>query len=162
MFKARNLVRWALLMGCVAGGLAVVCLGGVHASDQVQSGSPVFTPFQAELPLPVVKQPGAPFTPGCELRPEWGTPTFYTIDMYPASVQMMPGLQSTIWGYDGLYPGPTIKATIGHPVVIRFVNHLPVETSIHNHGGHTASFSDGFPNFFIEPTPPGGPVQLRD
>ncbi|MFQ5989645.1 MAG: multicopper oxidase family protein [Candidatus Methylomirabilales bacterium] len=62
-----------------------------------------------------------------------------------------PGLFTEIWGYNGMFPGPTIRARKGHPAVVRFHNDLYVETSVHNHGGHTPQESDGFPDAFILP-----------
>lgn len=59
----------------------------------------------------------------------------------------------SIWGYDGLFPGPTIHARYGRPVMLRLYNELPEdhvgfgspEISMHLHNMHTSSESDGFP-----------------
>ena len=53
------------------------------------------------------------------------------------------------YSYAGLIPGPTLKMRLGQPVVVRFENHLETETSIHLHGGHSPSHSDGFPSFYV-------------
>lgn len=53
------------------------------------------------------------------------------------------------YSYSGLIPGPTLKMRLGQPVVVRFENHLETETSIHLHGGHSPSHSDGFPSFYV-------------
>ncbi len=71
---------------------------------------------------------------------------------------------SVIWGYDGMYPGPTFKSRHGQPILVRIINELffdengdprpPREIpggfgdpriSTHLHNGHTASESDGNP-----------------
>jgi FtsP/CotA-like multicopper oxidase with cupredoxin domain len=51
--------------------------------------------------------------------------------------------------YAGLVPGPTFKVRIGQPHVVRFENHLEAEMSVHLHGGHSPSHSDGFPSFYV-------------
>ena len=66
---------------------------------------------------------------------------------------------STIYGFNGAFPGALIKAKYGQPVLIRFVNELDQnpqnldrndfgqETFLtHLHNGHTAPESDGNPN----------------
>lgn len=53
------------------------------------------------------------------------------------------------FGYNGLMPGPTLKFRLGEPVVVRFENQLEAEMSVHLHGGHSPSHSDGFPTFYV-------------
>jgi spore coat protein A len=88
-------------------------------------------------------------------------------------------LMTTVWGYAGSYPGPTIEAHRGTPITVRWVNALqnaagpvphlmPVDTSIHMtplknwpasgvptvthlHGGHTEWQSDGDPDAWYTP-----------
>jgi spore coat protein A len=97
--------------------------------------SPPTTPFQVPLPLPQVLGPTATDA----------TTDYYNITMRPAQVQIIPGYTTTIWGYNGLYPGPTIKARSGRRVVVNQTNNLAVPTSVHLHGGHTPPDSDGHP-----------------
>ncbi|HEX2897901.1 MAG TPA: multicopper oxidase domain-containing protein, partial [candidate division Zixibacteria bacterium] len=72
---------------------------------------------------------------------------------------------STVWGYNGTYPGPTIEATVGQPIEVKWINSLPahhlfaidyticgaeawqpeVRTVVHLHGGHVPAESDGYP-----------------
>jgi spore coat protein A len=73
--------------------------------------------------------------------------------MDQAQVEIIPGTLTTIWGYNGLYPGPTIRARSGRQTVIRQTNGLPEAMSVHLHGGHTPPTSDGHPYDLI---PPGG------
>ncbi|MFV8782759.1 multicopper oxidase family protein [Microbulbifer sp. SA54] len=56
-----------------------------------------------------------------------------------------------MYGYDGHVPGPTVIARFKEPVVIRHTNNLPVETSVHLHGGHNPAHSDGYPHFYVLP-----------
>ena len=83
---------------------------------------------------------------------------------YPAGTQRtLP--QSTIYGFNGVFPGPMVNAEYGKPVVIRFVNRLdenpwnldrgdfgaPDWTFLtHLHNAHTAPESDGNPHFTMK------------
>jgi spore coat protein A len=71
--------------------------------------------------------------------------------MEQAQLEIIPGTLTTIWGYNGLYPGPTIHARTGRPTVIRQTNQLPEAMSVHLHGGHTPASSDGHPYDLIPP-----------
>jgi FtsP/CotA-like multicopper oxidase with cupredoxin domain len=70
--------------------------------------------------------------------------------------------KSTIYGFNGTFPGSRINAEYGQPVVVRFENHLEENPSnltrqdfgtedysflIHLHNGHTAPESDGNPHY---------------
>ncbi|MCA1593287.1 MAG: multicopper oxidase domain-containing protein [Acidobacteria bacterium] len=63
---------------------------------------------------------------------------------------------TTLWGFDGRFPGPLFVARYGEPILVRQFNDLPAEnngfglnsTTTHLHNGHTPSESDGFPCFF--------------
>jgi FtsP/CotA-like multicopper oxidase with cupredoxin domain len=69
---------------------------------------------------------------------------------------------STIYGFNGTFPGPMINAEYGRPALVRFTNHLdenPLNLDrqdfgapdwsalIHLHNGHTAPESDGNPHY---------------
>jgi hypothetical protein len=58
-------------------------------------------------------------------------------------------LPARLYGYAGMVPGPTYKLRLGQPVVIRYENHLETEVSVHLHGAHSPSHSDGFPSFYV-------------
>jgi FtsP/CotA-like multicopper oxidase with cupredoxin domain len=59
------------------------------------------------------------------------------------------GFDTRFYSYHGMVPGPTFKARLGEPMVVRFENHLEAEASVHLHGGHSPSHSDGFPTFYV-------------
>ena len=79
---------------------------------------------------------------------------------YPAgTVRTLPA--STIYGFNGTFPGPMINAEYGKPALVRFENHLdenPMNLDrqdfgspdysflTHLHNGHTAPESDGNPH----------------
>lgn len=62
-----------------------------------------------------------------------------------------------IWGFNGVYPAPTVLNVYNHPTIVRFRNSLPVTTStfgrneitVHLHNGHHGSESDGFAGDFF-------------
>jgi FtsP/CotA-like multicopper oxidase with cupredoxin domain len=84
--------------------------------------------------------------------------------MRKALTEIIPGVQTEIWGYDGQYPGPSFRSRSGTPDVVRFVNELEVETSIHKHSGHSPSESDGLPfeDLLIPAQVPGKAASFRD
>jgi len=69
---------------------------------------------------------------------------------------------STIYGFNGTFPGPMINAEYGRPALVRFSNHLDENPNnldrqdfgapdysflTHLHNGHTAPESDGNPHY---------------
>jgi spore coat protein A len=79
------------------------------------------------------------------------TTDYYDMTMQVGVKEILPGKQTAIWGYNGLYPGPTIKARSGRQTVVRQVNNLQESMSVHLHGGHTPPESDGHPTDLIGP-----------
>ena len=76
---------------------------------------------------------------------------------------------STIWGFNGTFPGPIINAEYGKPLLVRFENCLDQDNGldsgdfgspcrqflVHLHNSHTAPESDGNPNFRFDGYFPG-------
>ncbi|MEV8309164.1 multicopper oxidase domain-containing protein [Streptomyces flavidovirens] len=79
-----------------------------------------------------------------------GTDT-YEVTMRTARKEIFPGLQTELRTFDGHFPGPTIKARRGRPVVIRQRNTLDVHTSVHLHGAALPQSEDGAPMDTIAP-----------
>ncbi|HLK70171.1 MAG TPA: multicopper oxidase family protein [Bryobacteraceae bacterium] len=71
--------------------------------------------------------------------------------MRSAAARILPDLNTTIWGYDGTFPGPTIEARSGRRISLRLQNRLPVPIVNHLHGGRNAPASDGYPTDLILP-----------
>lgn len=129
--------------------------------------------FINPLPIPSVIQPTTPngshyevsmtqFTQDLGLKDSFGNP-----------------ILTTVWGYNGSYPGPTFEARRNIPITVKWKNELrngsdflphllPVDTSIHwampenwpysgvplvthLHGGHIESASDGNPDAWFTP-----------
>jgi spore coat protein A len=99
-------------------------------------------PYQVPLPIPPVKRP---------IRTDGGTDT-YEIVQRVADVEILPGMKTPVFGYDGIFPGPTLVARSGRRMVVRHRNELPVPSVVHLHGGHTPPEHDGFPTDLVLPT----------
>ncbi len=124
----------------------------------------ILTPFVDPLPIP------APLTP---ISGTIGGTATYELAIREVRQQLHRDLPpTTVWGYHGLYPGPTIEATTGQPVTLiwrndlrdatgtlRTEHYLPVDTCLkgpdtagstprvvtHLHGGHVPAAYDGYP-----------------
>ena len=62
-----------------------------------------------------------------------------------------PGFQTPIYGYDGIYPGPTIRARKGRTAIVRQKNRLAFDSNVHLHGGYVPAAHDGHPMDVILP-----------
>jgi spore coat protein A len=113
--------------------------------------SPTLTPFVDPLPIPPVIRPGFGVT---------------DVHMRQFSQKLHRDLPPTkLWGYNGLYPGPTFEVRAGTPVSVQWLNDLPsrhflpidhtihgaesnvpdVRTVVHLHGAKVLGDSDGYP-----------------
>src|SRR2546425_2612490 len=168
----RELIKYGMLgLGSItlgSGAYRLLSQGASSArADEDLPRTPIkFTPFTQALPVPPPKQGvTTPFTDGrhCVLPSVSGltAPKFYTIRLRPVTQELIPGFpQTVVWGYDGMYPGPTFRVFHNEPAVVRFTNNLTVNTIVHNHGGHTSSESDGSDSVFPSQVIP--PTQSRD
>lgn len=97
-----------------------------------------------------------------------------TIHMKNAPIQALPcGPATTMWTYDGTFPGPTIRRPAGQATNVTFVNDLtdvmngdrglpagdlaPGAMTVHRHGGHQAPDDDGQPMDRTDTISPLGP-----
>ncbi|MBV1853869.1 multicopper oxidase family protein [Catellatospora tritici] len=79
------------------------------------------------------------------------TTDYYEVTQRVARVRILPGLDTTVWAYQGSFPGPTIRSRRGRTTVVRHRNELPVPTVVHLHGGRTPAQHDGYPVDLIMP-----------
>ena len=138
--------REALKLGALAGGsllLPIELLRRTKAVAQESSGpvSPKTPLFQVPLPILPVLSP---------VRSD-ATTDYYVIEQKPAQVEIVPGFLTTIWGYNGQFPGPTIKSHVGRQTFIRQFNNLSEPFSVHLHGMATLPEYDGHPNDLTQP-----------
>lgn len=65
------------------------------------------------------------------------------------------GVQVATWGYDGVLPGPEIRAKAGDLLRLTLDNQLPADTTIHWHGIALRNAADGVPGMTQAPTASG-------
>jgi spore coat protein A, manganese oxidase len=124
------------------------------------SGAPLRANRIAETALP---QPfTVPFAIPKVIHPfrSDGTTDYFKVTMKPALAEILPGLTTPVWGYNGQVPGPTFKIRQGRPAVVRQANRLPrVDpvlrftpwTSVHLHGSASAPQFDGYASDITNP-----------
>ena len=114
------------------------------------------TKYVDKLPIPKILKPQ------CKTR-EF---SYYEIRMWQFKQKLHRDIPATtVWGFEGTYPGPTIIANRSKPIKVKWVNYLPkqhllpvdttihgagpdqprVRTVIHLHGGVVPPYSDGYP-----------------
>jgi spore coat protein A len=113
-------------------------------------------PFRARFVRPPVVRP---YKSNRDRDGQWVD--HYELAMRPTQTQVLPGLTTNAYGYDGHVPGPTIKVRRGRRCVVRLRNHLPANnplsgeaftTSVHLHGSGSLPQYDGYAS---DVTPPG-------
>ncbi|MEV4286243.1 multicopper oxidase family protein [Nonomuraea bangladeshensis] len=147
----------------IGGALGLFAAGGLSASAalarrpsitgaELRSAVALPPPFQVPLPIPAVLKP---------LSTSDGS-DHYQITQREARAEILPGVTTPLWTYEGSFPGPTIESRRGRPVTVTHRNELPVPTVVHLHGGRTPAASDGYPTDLVLPegwpdatTPPG-------
>jgi spore coat protein A, manganese oxidase len=120
--------------------------------------SPVGPPFTQPLPIPPALTPVA----------QQAGVDVYQLSERKGVAQIVPGVQTPIWGYNGITPGPTILARKGRRAEVTFTNELrpededtayinpnppdprthpyiPASTVVHLHGINGDHLSDGYP-----------------
>jgi len=75
----------------------------------------------------------------------------YDIVQREAEQEIPPGYTTKIWGYEGCFPGLTIRVRRNRTAVVRQTNRLPTHTVVHLHGGVTPPDSDGFATDMVRP-----------
>src|SRR3989442_455257 len=171
MLSRRSLIRSGLLSFPAVHFGGRIASGKLRSDDNQEVKSPPTRPFVVELPIIPVAQAVPTLNPAPDINPvageapraphqrwnEFLPKKFYDIHEREADHSFHPDLPlSKIWGYNGIFPGPTFHARYGEPIVVRFRNDLPAnhvgfgspEITTHLHGGHTASETDGWPGDF--------------
>ncbi|MEU4571376.1 multicopper oxidase family protein [Nonomuraea sp. ATR24] len=136
----------------IGGTLGLVAAAGLSTSAalarrpavtgaELRSAVPLPPPFRVPLPLPAVLKPVS--TAGGVDR--------YAITQREVTAEILPGVRTPLWTYEGVFPGPTIESRRGRPVTVTHRNDLPVPTVVHLHGGRTPADSDGYPTDLVLP-----------
>jgi spore coat protein A len=138
-------------------GLALPGAVGLAASRRAGSGVAPGSPAPpSPSPTPGAPPPGAftvPLPVPEVLRPvsTTGGVDRYEIRQQEGRQRIRPGAETTIWGYQGTFPGPTIEARAGREVMVTHHNELTVPTVVHLHGAVAPPEHDGYPADFLLP-----------
>lgn len=163
---ARDVSRRRFLKESLAAGAAAYVLssnGKLLAKDPPKS--PPTRPFVTELPIAPIATPVAQLDPPPSVLRNpflnaFPPQEFYEFHEREAPHSFHPDLpEASIWGFNGILPGPTIPARLNRPILVRIFNDLPTrslgfgspETITHLHGGRTPAESDGFPADYYPP-----------
>src|SRR4051812_6822173 len=105
--------------------------------------------------LPFRKPPVLATTPTSD-----PTTDYYVVRQQAFVGEILPGVKTPLFGYNGTVPGPTIKATKGRRTVVRQINDLPEVhpalgyvpwTSTHLHGMPSEPQYDGYAGDYSRP-----------
>jgi spore coat protein A, manganese oxidase len=133
MVKRRDIFK----IGAVAGVALAIPAQRLVASAAVAPAEA----FTVPLPIPPVLDP--------VLSDEHGD--HYELAVMPGTARILPGVDTRMLTYDGVFPGPTIKAVRGRPARVTVTNRLATPTAVHLHGGEVPQDSDGHPLDVIRP-----------
>jgi spore coat protein A, manganese oxidase len=133
--------RELLKAGLIGSKMLLLPAGGLMMMGAAAPFSPQIKPFQQ------------PFRRLPTLSPSHSdnTTDYYEITMEKARVEILPGLTTEIWGYNGITPGPLIRQMRGRQSVVRFNNRLDESTSVHLHGMASLPQYDGYAEDLIPP-----------
>jgi spore coat protein A, manganese oxidase len=158
----RNLLRLTMAgAGATAAGPLVARTGLLESKGLLQQGTvpngvvsgtapfagPKVDKFKRDLRIPVVKRPTV------KQDASGRTIKYYEVEQKVGYVDLLPYPQfpkTQVWGYDGIYPGPTFEQTQDdpYPTVIKQTNSLPggEGTSTHLHSSPSQPAHDGHPD----------------
>jgi FtsP/CotA-like multicopper oxidase with cupredoxin domain len=117
----------------------------------------------SDLPLPFRNRFARPpvLRPDRSRRDRDGVWTdYFTLNERARRTRILPTMSTAIWGYNGITPGPTIKASRGRQAVFRVINRLPARhpslgqestTSVHLHGSASLPQFDGYASDITRP-----------
>jgi uncharacterized cupredoxin-like copper-binding protein len=140
-------MRGTLTVGQVAADAAASHHGTMSAEEMAAHDAAVTAQFPAET-----EGHG-----GKMLQPEETASGIKVFELTAAPVQWEtePGVVKEAWTYNGMVPGPTIKAELGDRVRIVLHNELPEPTTIHFHGMTVPPEMDGVPAISQDAVLPG-------
>jgi spore coat protein A len=146
--------RDVLKLGVLGGAVIALPLEHTVSAQTISAGRLA----ASKLPRPFT----VPFSVPPILTPTRSTSStdFYRVEMRPANAEIIPGLTTPIWGYNGISPGPTVVVRPGRQTVMRQINALPTIdpvlrftpwTSVHLHGSPSLPQFDGYANDITNP-----------
>ena len=142
-------------LGIVGAGLVTVPISGVSAKSASKlRDRDMPRPYQTPLTFP------PPLAFQTTVDAAGLTTRHYTLTQRLATAQILPRLTTPILGYNGIFPGPTIRIDRGTRAVVHVRNKLPAKhptlgyampTSTHLHGSASLPQFDGYANDLTMP-----------
>jgi spore coat protein A len=115
---------------------------GRTAAARRRGASSPFDPFQVDVPKIPVLDPVS----------STANADRYEIAMQEGLAEILPGYETPIMGFGGMFPGPTLRATRGRRVMVKQTNELDEPVTVHLHGGLVEEESDGaLHEYHLEP-----------
>jgi spore coat protein A len=125
------------------------------------AAGPVLAKYVDPLPIPGMLAPEGNYL---------GVP-LYRVTMTQFTQKLHRDLpETTLWGYNGTYPGASFDLHMGQPILVKWANKLPnkhllpidytihgadgnpdVRSVVHLHGGSVPTQSDGYPEYWFTP-----------
>ncbi|MFM9608644.1 copper oxidase [Streptomyces sp. V2] len=65
--------------------------------------------------------------------------------------ELLPGKETSTWGINGAFLGPTLRVRKGQKIAVSLTNDLPESTTLHWHGMHLPAEMDGGPHQMVRP-----------
>lgn len=128
---------------------------GMHDAigSTLRMQSPHGGPHHGSLAAGDAIPPGWPFTAPVALKNTASQSGRFkaTLTAAPAEIELIPGVTTQVWTYNGQFPGPMIDLQAGDEVDITLENHLPQATTIHWHGLPVPPDQDGNPSDAVAP-----------
>ena len=126
----------------IAGGSVLLPVAAQQAAfgadPNSRAGSPYTLPFRRPPVLPPVRSDGST--------------DYYQIIAQTGTQQFIPRkANTTVYGYDGMFPGPLIRQRKDRQSVVRMINNLDIPMSTHLHGMAALPEFDGWANDISQP-----------
>jgi spore coat protein A len=137
-------LRWTRRDALERGMASFAILCALPVARQTSAGTrtaAAAAPFEAELQVPPTLVPVS----------STATEDRYEMTIREGRAEIIPGTLTPVYGYDGIYPGPTIRARKGRTTVLRLANGLSFNQNLHLHGGLVPAAQDGHPMQLIAP-----------
>jgi spore coat protein A len=151
--------REVLKLGAVGAALTGVLAGGAEPASTTQEiDRSQLAPRNTPVPYRAVfRRPPelVPFQRGFDGGDPRRPFERYALTQKLGQARMLPGLSTTVAGYNGIFPGPTIRARQGTRIEVRIRNAFPARgliqpgafsTSTHLHGSASLPQYDGYAN----------------
>ena len=104
----------------------------------------------ARFPAPAMTMMGSTTRYPLHIPPV-ASPNNFAVTAAPATADLGDGRAASVLAYNGLFPGPTLKASRGDSASVQLKNGLSRETTIHWHGMIVPPEADGHPKDAVLP-----------